>query len=466
MHDFVSFIFSLFSRAVLPALAAMIVGAVGAALLRRKRRAAGGDFPISRTAAIILLMGYLVGLISLTLLQRSTGDSRVQLHLFRAFSEAWNAFTLQIWLNPLLNIAMFVPLGVLLPLTAAPFRRWYWTLAAGMGGSLAIETFQYILVRGSADVDDFICNTLGTMLGYCLCMLVVSLVKKKGRLAGAYAALPVLSAAALAGVFIVYQLQPYGNLADAPAFAANTHGTKWVQECKLSDVPETAGIYWVEPFTTDSCDTFAVEFLERQGAVINFGSPDVNYYDNTTMYSDHHTYNLIVNHNDRSYEYTDYRVDDDLRYSSTGGTATEAELHTALDNLGVEVPEGAEFVDEGNGKYVFRASCVLDDGTLTDGELRCRVAEGGILFEVENALAVSTLHREEPILSEAEAYDRLCQGRFSRSKADMFEYFAPAEVHVTSCELQYLIDSKGFRQPAYAFRLEELDTTVYIPALR
>lgn len=232
-----------------------------------------------------------------------------------AFWEAWNNFTLQIWLNPLLNIAMFLPLGVLLPLAVKPFRRWYWMLTAGAGTSLVIEVLQYSLGRGQADVDDLICNILGAMLGYCLCMLFVSLAGKRWKIAGIYAVLPVLSAAVLAGVFLAYHFQPYGNLADAPIYAANTKGIEWVQECSLSDEPGPSGVYWTEPFTIESSDAFAVEFIGRQGAEIRFGTPDVDYYDNTAVYSDHQTYALWVTYKDRSYEYTDYRVDSELRFS-------------------------------------------------------------------------------------------------------------------------------------------------------
>lgn len=197
----------------------------------------------------------------------------IQLRPFLAFWEAWNAFTLQVWLNPLLNIAMFLPLGVLLPLSVKRFQQWYWMLAVGAGMSLVIEGLQHFLSRGQADVDDLICNTLGAMLGYCLVMLFLSLKGKRWKCAGAYAALPVLSIAAMAGVFLAYHFQPYGNLADAPIYAANTKEVEWVQECVLSDEPGPSGVYWAEPFTKESCDAFAMEFLGQLGVEINFLEP-------------------------------------------------------------------------------------------------------------------------------------------------------------------------------------------------
>lgn len=458
MHDFIGTIFHLFRRAVPFALMGSAVGVGLLVLLGRKCRREGKPVPKGQAAAVLLLLCYLGGLAAVTLMDRmGNGIQMYQPFPFLAFWEAWNSFTLQIWLNPLLNIAMFIPLGLLLPLAAKPFRRWYWMLAAGFGTSLVVEALQFILGRGQADVDDLICNTLGAMLGYCLCMLFLHLAGKRWKAAGICAVLPVLSAAALAGVFLAYHLQPYGNLAVAPIYAANTRGVEWTLECTLSGEPGPSGVYWAEPFTKEGCDAFAVEFLGRQGAEINFGSPDVNYYDNSTFYSDHHTYSLIVNHNDRSYEYTDYRVDGDLRYSGKGGRITEDALRSELEKLGIDVPDAAQFaaLNEEKGVYAFQADCVVEDGALTTGTLTCRIAEGGLLYEVDNALSVSTLRGDAAVISSQEAYDRLRAGRFSWRDVPMFNYLKPDQVRVISCDLEYLADSKGFRQPVYVFTLSD-----------
>lgn len=477
MHDFIRHIFGLFRQAVPLAAAGLTAGAVILVPLSRKRQRAGERFPMGQAAAVLLLSCYLGGLAAVTFMNRMDGvQMGVQLRPFLAFWEAWNSFSLQVWLNPLLNVAMFLPLGVLLPLAAKPFRRWYWTLAAGVGTSLVIEALQYILGRGQADVDDLICNVLGAMLGYCLCMLFVSRAGRRRKPVWAYAVLPVLSAAALAGVFPAYYIQPYGNLADAPIYAANTKGVEWLRECPLSDDPGPSGVYWAEPFTRESCDAFAVEFLGRQGAEIQFGTPDVNYYDNTAFYSDHRTYSLWVNYNDRSYRYTDFRVDSSLRYSDQGGTITEDELRAALEALGVDIPDAARFiaVDEEKGEYAFRAESVVEDGVLTSGDLTCHVAEGGILYEVESAVSVSAIRGESAVISPQEAYDRLRAGRFSWRDVPMFDELSPKRVRVTGCKLEYLTDSKGFRQPVYTFTLsDEYDAelrsgggwTTFVPAL-
>lgn len=479
MHSFITTIFYIFQQAIPLALIGLAIGAAILVMLNWKYNQEGGRFSKRQVVAVLLLTCYLGGLTAITFMNRMwNGGTQmsIQLRPLLAFWEAWNKFTLQVWLNPLLNIAMFLPLGVLLPLVAKPFRRWYWMLTAGAGVSLVIEVLQYILNRGQADVDDLLCNTLGAVLGYCLCMLFVSLAGKRWKIAGAYAALPILSVAALAGVFLTYHFRPYGNLADAPIYAANTKGVEWVQECPLSDAPGPSGVYWTEPFTMENSDAFAVEFLGRQGAEIRFGTPDVNYYDSSAFYSDHQTYALWVYYNDRSYDYTDYHVDSELRYSGKGGTIREDELRTALEELGVDIPDAAQFiaVDEEKGKYAFQAECVVEEDVFTDGELTCWVAEGGILYRVENAISVSTLHGNATVISPQKAYDSLCAGRFSWRDVPMFDYLSPQRVRVTACKLEYLTDSKGFRQPVYTFTLsddnnEELrggnGWTTYVPAL-
>lgn len=458
MHEFISTIFYTFMRAIPLALVALVIGVIILVMVTLKYRREGRKFPKSQAVALILLLCYLGGLIAITFMNRFDGVRMgVQLYPLLAFWEAWNSFTLQVWLNPLLNIAMFIPFGVLLPLAVKTFRRWYWMFVAGTGTSLVIEIVQYILGRGQADVDDLICNTLGAMLGYCLYGLVISLVRRRWKLAIAHALLPLLSGATLAGVFLVYQLQPYGNLADAPIYATNTKGVEWIQECSLSDEPGPSGVYWTEPFTKESSDAFAVEFLGQQGAEIRFGTPDVSYYDNTAFYSDHQTYSLWVNYNDRSYEYTDFRVDSSLRYSETGGTITEGELRDALEQLGIELPDTLEFIvtDETRGKYTFRAGGTVEDDQLIYGEITCWEAEGGILYKVENALSVSTRYGDAAVISPQEAYERLCTGNFSWRDAAMFRYYAPKQVRVIDCNLEYLADSKGFRQPIYTFTLSD-----------
>ena len=87
------------------------------------------------------------------------------LFTIRAF---WQRGTLEGQLVNLLgNVAVFVPLGLLMPWAFPALRRW-WAVTLLCGGlSLAIEFTQLFLAR-SVDVDDLLLNTLGGLLGYLL----------------------------------------------------------------------------------------------------------------------------------------------------------------------------------------------------------------------------------------------------------------------------------------------------------
>lgn len=69
--------------------------------------------------------------------------------------------------SAILNVLLFVPLGVLLPVIWEGYRSWKRTCAVGLGLSLGIEILQIFTYR-LTDIDDLITNTLGTLTGYCI----------------------------------------------------------------------------------------------------------------------------------------------------------------------------------------------------------------------------------------------------------------------------------------------------------
>ena len=72
--------------------------------------------------------------------------------------------------NTLGNIALFVPLGILLPLVSVRFRSLKRMLLLALCMSLTIETIQLVLRfvgnPRAVDIDDVILNTLGACLGF------------------------------------------------------------------------------------------------------------------------------------------------------------------------------------------------------------------------------------------------------------------------------------------------------------
>lgn len=70
-----------------------------------------------------------------------------------------------------LNVILFIPLGLFLFLLWKPFRRISTVMLFGFSFSLAIEVLQMLTYRAT-DVSDLIANTLGTLAGYGIGRLV------------------------------------------------------------------------------------------------------------------------------------------------------------------------------------------------------------------------------------------------------------------------------------------------------
>lgn len=475
MSDFLQLVFRVFFSALGGALVCMIVGAIAIVKLHDKLHP-GKPLPGRRLFLFTAFLGYLFGLLAITMLFRQDGQHVWQTHLFSAFWEAWHMFSLHFWLLYLLNIAMFIPLGMLLPLVARPFRRWYVTISVGFGVSLLIECVQSLFAIGSPDVDDLFCNTLGSALGYCLCMVCLSVWEKKPARGAAYGVFPLLAAMSLAGIFLAYETQPYGNLMEGPSVVADTSGVEWVLDCDLSDEPGEVGICHADPFDYDSCIAFADAFIQARGGVMDRieNYDEFIYFEGDDPSNGHTAILMDVYLADRSYEYHGVLGGDgtyegaeykDMR-NWDDGQMTEEYLREALKEFGIQIPEQATMTYDGpdwKGYYTFEMDQIKDGEDMVDGTVRCQVMENGEIYQVDNAMTRLVWQADEPIISEAEAYERLRQGRFSDGQ--YFEAADLSEVHVWSCTLDYISDTKGYRQPVYYFELAEAGS-VFVPALR
>ena len=71
--------------------------------------------------------------------------------------------------NTILNVGLFVPFGVFLPVLWQRFRKLGNCIAFGFGFSLTIELLQMLTFRAT-DVNDLITNTVGTLVGFLAAM--------------------------------------------------------------------------------------------------------------------------------------------------------------------------------------------------------------------------------------------------------------------------------------------------------
>lgn len=443
--------------------AALAVLAVSYVVHRKKHRGVR-KYPWGKALVWLLFVGYCAIVLYATILRGMGGYREWNLHLFRAWREAWNNYSVKNWANVLLNVAMFVPLGFLLPLLGRKFQKWYLTIPAGFAVSLGIEMLQLAFGRGICDVDDLFCNTLGTMIGYLIIMTALSIKGRRVKSSLAFGCLSAAAVMAVCSIFIVYEMKEYGNLPNAAAYRNHTGGTVWTMDCELPVVEAEIPVYRTQTRSIEECDAFAEAFKQIVGTEYT----TISYYQEAAYYMDqagdeNGTHFLFLSYLDPSYEYSYGRGDNPVWADGDRET-----IEAAISHLPVLIPAYAEFTIEGEGWHSFTVEKRIDGAVMVDGKLRCRYAGDGTIREVENGLLSYTYHDTVAVITPEEAYRRLCGGEFY--DRGYFEHIAPSCVSVFSCTLEYEIDTKGFYQPVYVFEVESPDGTyadrIMIPAMK
>lgn len=156
---------------LVPALALWVY--LRARAIRRDR----GAFSLRREALANLLFLYAMLVVRVTLFPLQIFMNGQRHFNWRPFVELhWLFFNPRIaLLNIVGNVVMFMPLGALLPLWDRRYRKAWATILAGLSLTFSIELLQYLMGTRSADIDDIILNTLGTVLGFALYRILARL---------------------------------------------------------------------------------------------------------------------------------------------------------------------------------------------------------------------------------------------------------------------------------------------------
>lgn len=103
--------------------------------------------------------------------QPAEHGSFLNLVFFQEIKRFWNAIrggyiTVTAWLNLAGNIILFIPFGILVPLITNRRLTGLKTALAAIVAVGAIETYQLVSKTGVFDVDDFLLNWFGVLLGW------------------------------------------------------------------------------------------------------------------------------------------------------------------------------------------------------------------------------------------------------------------------------------------------------------
>lgn len=390
----------------------------------------------------------------------------LNLQPFSSYREAWYTFSAVAWRNLILNILMFVPMGMLLPLLLKGCRRFWITYLAGFAASAGIEFVQFATHRGIVEFDDVFNNTLGTMIGYGMIAVMAAVAwrrkkepawYKKGTLALLQLPL-ILSMISFALIFGIYAKQELGNLRIVNYDGVNMSEILLSVECALSEREETQTVYRAEVLTKEETFDIAEDFFLILGAEVDGTSMDI--YDETAVYKSKDGMHCIwVDYEGPAIWYTAFRLSEEEYMTDLSLN----EITNILEPYHINIPDGAE-ISEADGRYIITAQMVQADGKLIDGTCSVDIVKGGRIASLNNRMIPYSLYKDFEVISEAAAYEQLAQGRFWQ-----FSRKEVSEIAVTGVHLGYRIDSKGFYQPVYVFHVRfgnGEEGTAEVPALK
>ena len=102
----------------------------------------------------------------MTLFRRSGGvDFDFRAKPFESYYIAFAEGGIEVLLQIIINIAMFIPIGFLLPCCFKLYEKYRYVLITAVIASLSIELLQLIFRIGLFETDDVINNVFGAMIG-------------------------------------------------------------------------------------------------------------------------------------------------------------------------------------------------------------------------------------------------------------------------------------------------------------
>ena len=128
-----------------------------------------GKYNKSQLTAAIILSAYVVVLLYLTIFGRySHPEYTYQIHIYKSYKHLFEQFDWQSIRQIIINIAMMIPVGFLLPVLIKNKYKYLLTLISALILILFIESMQLIMQCGTFEVDDVVNNLLGTAIGLML----------------------------------------------------------------------------------------------------------------------------------------------------------------------------------------------------------------------------------------------------------------------------------------------------------
>ena len=421
-------------------------------------------------------------MIGATFLGRTPSNSnnvKMNLNLFSSYVEAYHDIGVILLNNVLLrnlilNIMLFIPLGFLLPLFSDKLKKMYIVVPIGLLATLTIEFTQHFNGYGIFEIDDAFNNTMGTLLGYCIFIIYYRLKNKEDCKKIIGYTIPIIATIGVfIGMLIGHNNQEFGNFDFENNYTIDMNKVDVKTETNFSKDREKILVYQTEIITRDKARDIAINIFDKKGKLIDDNvdreSENLVVFKPIRKDMNEEDASVVVYYIGGKYSYSDssyivIKDDSTVEPVSKIDNASEEDVKSALQKIGINVPENAKFGrDEKRDQYLFSVNMDKQENKLVNGEIRCNYYSDNSIKYFEYNIVTYDIVTEKEIMSEQEAYQQILDGKFKGFTIDEIK-----SITVKGVELEYKLDSKGYYVPVYKFDvlLNGNKNTIYIKAIK
>lgn len=405
----------------------------------------------------------------------------VKLDLFSSYREAYFTGSESCWINIILNILLFLPIGFLLPILNKNLRKIYKTVGIGFLITLIIEITQLITSYGVFEIDDIFNNTVGAMIGYGLIMTIFTLrdknkSKKALKIIINNLALTITIAVFII-IFMIYNSKEFGNLEFSNTI--NYDMREIEIENKIENINtnrQDVMIYKTKKFSNKEIENLANEIVKRAGSEIDHRyNIEYDYFD--TVYISTNGESIKINSIGGRYSISYINIDNfksnytNINESVTYTTDSEEDyildkdkILNKINEIGIEFDYDYTYQIDNKYRHIFTVKMVDKGEYIVDGNIIADIDKNGSYFIDHNLIKYDKVKLCK-IISENEAYEKVLSGKYMHQ----IDCKSLKKLRIESVELDYYLDSKEYYQPVYKFNvyINDLDTEqyIYVPAI-
>jgi glycopeptide antibiotics resistance protein len=405
-----------------------------------------------------------------TLSRGGNYSGQINLDLISGYLDVWNSWSSTSFLLLVYNIAMLLPLGIILPLLSPKFQTWKAVLFSAFIFTAFVEVFQLISHRGIFELDDLVHNTIGAMAGYLLVKVFLDYRnEKKLRKSTVIKAtiIPILYACLFAGAILAYNLQEFGNMSIRPSEGTDMSDVSVSCEVSLYEDRSEVPIYYNVNANQPKRALNIIMVLQR-----TIGLPKLERTGNDGANKQY----VFVKADNVKYFLTYFKRDGTWWLSGDNtadidSKATDADTRNKIEKILKEtsfIPENVILECDQNGTFRWDAAKVDPTRMKKDflnGTVMVDVALSGEISSIFYGMTENRYVRQVQIISPVEAFEKVKKGEFDSYNP----YVKGDKIKITDMQIQYMYDSKGYYQPVYEFtgslNGEEGACNIMIPAL-